>query len=126
MCLPSKKTGEIKEAVNAEIAVVKYQSIVAHSGTNSIPRDSQRKVANDLMQTAVKLKEISPKSNVLLSEVLPKINDHLIPGIRDINFYLHEAAMYLDFQVIPHPSLIKNNNIDIDILVKVVFNMPQI
>ena len=120
VCLPGKKTGEIKEAVKAEIAEVEYESIVVHSGTNSIPHDTPRKVANELIQAAVTLKEMSPKSNVLLSEVLPKIkgSTDIIPGIHLINFYLHQAAMYLDFQVIPHPSFIKNNNIDLSLFAK--------
>ena len=75
-------------------------------------------MARDLIQAAETFKTISPTTKVLISSVLPKIADNYIPGVGEVNDYLVQASMYLDFEVIHHHDFILNDKIDMSLFAK--------
>ena len=118
ICMPAKKTEDVKKAVVEKLQTSRINTIVFHASSNNIPHDPPKKVARDLIQAAETFKTISPTTKVLISSVLPKIADNYIPGVREVNAYLVQTSMYLDFEVIHHHDFILNDKIDLSLFAK--------
>ena len=104
ICLPGKKTEDIKLSLKNAVRKSNYKNVIIHCSSNNIPDEPPIKVANDLIMLARTVRENMPTTNCFVSAVLPKICPGYLPGINEINQLVCDASSKYGFKFIQHPQ----------------------
>lgn len=84
-CIPGGRPNDVAEEFRKIAKTEKYKRIIVHIGSNMIPRYTPSFCANKIIECMDIVKKLAPDSQVAYSCVLPKIGNHLLPGINFVN-----------------------------------------
>ena len=119
VCMPGKKTSDIKERLKEESSKFNFSKIVIHCSSNNIPQDPPAKVALDVMSLAKSAKANHPNAKIYVSAVLPKINSNYLPGIDEVNQRLFQGQGHVGYHLIQHPQFCSNRQFDFGMFSKI-------
>ena len=84
-CLPGARPEDVVDEFRRISATHSYKRIIVHAGSNLVPKFSESYVSAKVVECLESIKELSPRSKVAFSQILPKEGVHLVPGINRIN-----------------------------------------
>lgn len=84
--LPGARPADVMERFRELSKTESYKRIAVHVGSNMIPAYSRSYVADRIVECMEMIRELSPDSKIAFSCILPKVGDHLLAGIDEINF----------------------------------------
>ena len=85
-CIPDGRPADVIKRYKKLRESKVFQKVILHVGTNLIPTYSPATVSDRIINCMGQLRELSPKNTeVLYSNILPKIHDRYLPGINRIN-----------------------------------------
>lgn len=84
-CIGGARPVDIVDKFRAMCKTEEYKRVIVHVGTNLVPKFSRANVADKITESLELIRQLSPKSRVAFSRLLPKEGDHLLPGINEIN-----------------------------------------
>lgn len=119
ICMPGKKTNDIKERLKEESSKSNFSKIVIHCASNNIPQDPPAKVALDVMSLAKTAKVNHPNAKIYVSAVLPKINSRYLPGINEVNWRLFKGQNNVGYHLIQHPQFCAEGQFDLSMFSKI-------
>lgn len=84
-CIPGARPENVAETFRQLSKTKSFKRVIVHVGSNLIPRYSPAYVADKITDCLDVVKNLSPSSRLAFSSVLPKIGNHLNPGINVVN-----------------------------------------
>ena len=114
-CVPGARPDDLVAKFRELSKTESYRRIVVHAGTNMIPKFSPEHVADKITSCLEMVREISPRSKVTFSAVLPKEGPHLLAGINLINERVFRSGLCGHFKTrygfINHSDFFSNRGI---------------
>ena len=84
-CIGGARPVDVVDKFRAMCKTEEFKRVVVHVGTNLIPKYSRAGVADKITECLELIRQLSPKSKVAFSRLLPKEGDHLLAGINEVN-----------------------------------------
>lgn len=115
-CNPGADVNAVRDVFDSDEQINKhdFKNIILHVGSNNAPRDNPHKVSSQIIKLVNHIKSKSPKSNVYVSAVLPKVGLSFFPGLHAINCHLQSASQMLDFEFIRQPGFCHERGLVLD------------
>ena len=85
-CLPGARPRDVVKKFRQLTATHRYKRVIVHVGSNLIPKFARDTCSSRITDCLESLRELAPESKIAFSSVLPKIGDHLLQGINQVNF----------------------------------------
>ena len=84
-CLPGARPADVVDEFRRISETHSYKRIIVHVGSNLVPKFSESHVSAKVVECMESIKNLSPRSKLAFSQILPKEGDHLINQINRIN-----------------------------------------
>ena len=85
-CLPGARPSDVVTKFRELTKKNRYKRIIVHVGSNLIPKFAPETCSARIIDCLEDIRKLAPASKLAFSEILPKIGNHLVPGINRINF----------------------------------------
>lgn len=101
-CIPGARPDTIISECKELLKTNSFKRIVVHTGTNLIPRYSRTFVSDKIVECLEALKQLTPKSRITFSAILPKYDDTFLAGINEVNSRVERSGRFVGFGCINH------------------------
>jgi hypothetical protein len=85
-CLPGARPRDVVRKFRQLTTTHRYKRVIVHVGSNLVPKFSRDTCSARIIDCMESIRELAPESKLAYSSVLPKLGDHLIQGINQVNF----------------------------------------